>query len=147
MEDRIPRWLQHRHETCCEKGGHRGRQACIIWRWFHHRDVIFRRVDLYMTIFFNARTGVTSHMHITHIDQNAKSVTVCTNLSTTVKIKDNRLYFILFFFHFLFYLFSIFRLSVRASMMSYVIVIYIICHKEHCKRFQNHGIITHINSM
>ena len=25
MEDRIPRGLQHRHKTCCEKGGYRGR--------------------------------------------------------------------------------------------------------------------------
>ena len=32
MEDRIPRGLQHRHKMCCEKGGHRGRRACIIWR-------------------------------------------------------------------------------------------------------------------
>ena len=32
MEDRIPRGLQHCHKTCCEKGGHHGRQACIIWR-------------------------------------------------------------------------------------------------------------------
>jgi len=32
MEDRIPRWLQHRHKTCCEKGGHHGRQACIVRR-------------------------------------------------------------------------------------------------------------------
>jgi len=30
MEDRIPGWLQHHHETCCEKGGHCGRQACMI---------------------------------------------------------------------------------------------------------------------
>ena len=49
MEDRIPRELQHRHKTCCEKGGHCGRQACMIWRWFHCRDVISRWVDLYMT--------------------------------------------------------------------------------------------------
>jgi len=32
MEDRIPRWLQHHHEMCCEKGGHHGRQACVFWR-------------------------------------------------------------------------------------------------------------------
>ena len=32
MEDGISRWLQHRHKMCCEKGGHCGRQACIIWR-------------------------------------------------------------------------------------------------------------------
>ena len=32
IEDRIPRWLQHCHETCCEKGSHCGRQACIFWR-------------------------------------------------------------------------------------------------------------------
>jgi len=30
MEDEIPRWLQHCHEMCCEKGGHHGRQACMI---------------------------------------------------------------------------------------------------------------------
>jgi len=29
MEDRISAGLQHRHETCCEKGGRRGRQACV----------------------------------------------------------------------------------------------------------------------
>ena len=31
IEDRIPRWLQHCHKTCCEKGGCHERQACIIW--------------------------------------------------------------------------------------------------------------------
>jgi len=40
IEDRILRWLQHCHEMCCKKGGHYGRQACMIWRWFHHGDVI-----------------------------------------------------------------------------------------------------------
>jgi len=30
MEDGIPGGLQHRHETCCEKGGCHGRQACIF---------------------------------------------------------------------------------------------------------------------
>ena len=49
MEDRISRGLQHRHETCCEKGGCHGRRACIVQRWFHHRDVVSRQVDLYMT--------------------------------------------------------------------------------------------------
>jgi len=32
MEDGIPGWLQHHHKACCEKGGHHGRQACIIGR-------------------------------------------------------------------------------------------------------------------
>ena len=32
IENRIPRGLQHCHKTCCEKGGHYGRQACIIQR-------------------------------------------------------------------------------------------------------------------
>ena len=32
MEDRIPRGLQHHYKMCCEKDGHHGRQACIIWR-------------------------------------------------------------------------------------------------------------------
>ena len=42
MKDRIPRRLQHRHETCCEKGSHRGRQACMVQRWHHHRNVVFQ---------------------------------------------------------------------------------------------------------
>ena len=32
IEDRIPRWLQHHHETCCKKGGCYGRWACMFWR-------------------------------------------------------------------------------------------------------------------
>ena len=42
MEDGIPRGLQHRHKTYCEKGGHHGRQACMVQRWHHHGDVVFR---------------------------------------------------------------------------------------------------------
>jgi len=42
MEDGIPGRLQHRHETCCEKDGHRGRQACMVQRWHHRRDVVFQ---------------------------------------------------------------------------------------------------------
>ena len=49
VEDRIPRWLQHHHKTCCEKDGYHRRKACMIWRWFYHRNVISRWVDLYMT--------------------------------------------------------------------------------------------------
>ena len=49
MEDGIPRWLQHYHETYYEKVGHCGRQACMIWRWFHCRDIISGQVDLHMT--------------------------------------------------------------------------------------------------
>ena len=30
IEDRIPGGLQHCHKTCCEKGGCRGRWACIF---------------------------------------------------------------------------------------------------------------------
>jgi len=40
VEDGIPKGLQHHHETCCKKSGCYGRRACIIWRWFHRRDVI-----------------------------------------------------------------------------------------------------------
>jgi len=50
MEDRISGGLQHRHETCCEKGGHHGRQACMVQRWFHRGDVVSRQVDLYVTV-------------------------------------------------------------------------------------------------
>jgi len=46
MEDRISRGLQHRHETCCEKGG-------LVWfgSGFHREDVVSGQVDLYMTVF------------------------------------------------------------------------------------------------
>ena len=40
MEDGMPGGLQHRHETCCEKGGCHGRWACMVQRWFHRRDVV-----------------------------------------------------------------------------------------------------------
>ena len=42
MEDRIPGRLQHRHMTCCEKGGRHGRQACRVQRWHHCGDVVFQ---------------------------------------------------------------------------------------------------------
>jgi len=42
MEDGIPGRLQHCHETCCEKGGHHGRQACMVQRWYHRGDVVFQ---------------------------------------------------------------------------------------------------------
>ena len=32
IEDGIPKWLQHCHKACCEKGGRCRRWACIIWR-------------------------------------------------------------------------------------------------------------------
>ena len=42
MEDRIPGGLQHCHKTCCEKGGRHGRRACMVQRWHHRGDVVFR---------------------------------------------------------------------------------------------------------
>ena len=42
MEDGISGGLQHRHMTCCEKGGRRGRRACRVQRWHHCRDVVFQ---------------------------------------------------------------------------------------------------------
>ena len=50
MEDRISGGSQHCHEMCCEKGGCRGRQACMVWKWFHCRDVVSRQVNLHMTV-------------------------------------------------------------------------------------------------
>ena len=41
MEDGISGRLQHRYEMCCEKGGRRGRRACMVRRWHHRRDVVF----------------------------------------------------------------------------------------------------------
>jgi len=51
MEDGIPEGLQHHHKTYYEKDGCHGRQACIIWRWFHYRDVISGQMDLHMTTY------------------------------------------------------------------------------------------------
>ena len=48
MEDRISGWLHHHHEVCCEKDGHHRRQACIVGRRYHCRDVISGQVDLHM---------------------------------------------------------------------------------------------------
>ena len=42
MEDGISGGLQHHHKTCCEKGGRCGRRACMVQRWHHHGDVVFR---------------------------------------------------------------------------------------------------------
>ena len=42
MEDRRPGGLQHCHKTCCEKGSHHGRRACMVQRWHHRRDVVFQ---------------------------------------------------------------------------------------------------------
>jgi len=42
VEDGISGRLQHRHKTCCEKGGRRGRRACRVQRWHHRGDVVFR---------------------------------------------------------------------------------------------------------
>ena len=42
MEDRISGGLQHRHKTCCKKGGCRGRRACKVQRWHHRGDVVFQ---------------------------------------------------------------------------------------------------------
>ena len=32
VEDVIPRRLHYHYKTCCKKGNHHRRQACIIWR-------------------------------------------------------------------------------------------------------------------
>ena len=58
MEDGILGWLQHHHKTCCKKGSHHGRQACMFWRRFHCGDVISRWVDLHMTGGMNAEKRV-----------------------------------------------------------------------------------------
>ena len=42
MEDGIPGGLQYHHETCCDKGGHYGRRACMVQRWHHRGDVVFQ---------------------------------------------------------------------------------------------------------
>ena len=50
VEYRIPGWLQHCYEMCCKKGDCRGRWACMIWRWFHHGNIISGQVDLHMIL-------------------------------------------------------------------------------------------------
>ena len=64
MEDGIPGWLQHCHEMCYKKGGCHGRQACMIWRWFHHGDVISEQVDLHMTKTTHRSRELTLRKHM-----------------------------------------------------------------------------------
>ena len=42
MEDGISGGLQHHYEICCEKGGCRGRRACMVRKWFHCEDIVFQ---------------------------------------------------------------------------------------------------------
>ena len=42
MEDGIPGRLQHRHETCCKKGGRHGRRACMVRKWSSPQGHCFR---------------------------------------------------------------------------------------------------------
>ena len=42
MKDGIPRWLQHHYKTCCEKGGHHGKQVSRS-----------KKVDLTSFLFFS----------------------------------------------------------------------------------------------
>ena len=64
MEDRISGGLQHRHKTCCEKDGRHGRRACMVQRWHHHGDVVFRTGGLvydtikYIKILGNSLRGL-----------------------------------------------------------------------------------------
>ena len=48
MEDGISGWLYHCHKTCYKKDSYCGRQACVIWRSYHYRNVISGWVDLHM---------------------------------------------------------------------------------------------------
>ena len=58
MEDGISGELQHCYETCCKKGGHHRRWACMVQRWFHREDVVSRQVDLYMTLLHLVSLGL-----------------------------------------------------------------------------------------
>jgi len=56
VEDGIPGGLQHCHKICCKKGSRRGRQACMVQRWHHCEDVVFRTGGLvYDTFIANYR--------------------------------------------------------------------------------------------
>ena len=55
MEDGISGGVQHRHKTYCEKGGHRGRRACMVQRWHHRGDVVFQTGGLvYDSLFYHS---------------------------------------------------------------------------------------------
>ena len=62
MEDGIPGGLQHRHKTCCEKGGCRGRRACMVQRWHHRGDVVFRTGGLVYDSFTFSDTIQITHL-------------------------------------------------------------------------------------
>jgi len=67
VEDGIPGWLQHCHETCCEKGGCCGRRACMVRRWFHCGNIISGQVDLHITlvqVLTNIDQGICKHIQL-----------------------------------------------------------------------------------
>ena len=69
MEDGIPGGLQHYHETCCEKGGHHGRRVCMVQRWHHHGDVVFRTGELvYNIVIFPSSYQIILNIYITSLN-------------------------------------------------------------------------------
>ena len=67
MEDGIPGRLQHRHETCCEKGGRCGRQACMVQRWHHCGDVVFQTGGLVYDSHMPSSLIWKTHSHSTFL--------------------------------------------------------------------------------
>ena len=127
MEDRIPRGLQHCHETCCEKDGCYGRRACMVQRWYHHRDVVFQTGGLV----YDTASDFTTSTSSSQISQS--SATLFT--------------FIVFFFFCFFFFYSTFS-SYFFPTSSFTSSSFCFCHSSflcfglHCfPHFSRHLII------
>ena len=62
MKDRILKWLLHRHKMCCEKGGHYGRWAYMIWRCNFQTDKLV--YDIEKKILFQRFRSISWLCHI-----------------------------------------------------------------------------------
>ena len=74
IEDGISKGLQHHHKTCCEKGGHYERRACIVQKWYHYGDVISRQVGLCITNSNISKFMLSLGKHITNINKILKNL-------------------------------------------------------------------------
>ena len=71
VEDGIPKWLQHRHEICCEKGGCRGRRACMTTLWrcnFRTDGLVYDSIPL-LGLSLWSPIGFTRKILWWHLDQ------------------------------------------------------------------------------
>jgi len=77
MEDRISGRLQHHHKTCCEKGGHHGRQACRFWEMISLWECSFQTGGL---VYDNIRLIYHKHIVIISILESSMFFSILCNV-------------------------------------------------------------------